>query len=389
MPSRAKPRQRISDGQLLTGHVAEWAELLTALDDRSGLTVIVADPLSGASLLLASALKEARVSHLLVDARTCADARDLALLIADAAIESASPAALPWWQGFGPSAGAVALRIMRQLRDAGIETQALRAGKGPGGVLLSRALDLAATLAAAPVLLAIDHLGVMVANTRERAALEILDSLRAGWQRHPELGLLLVDHRDGHISQGLSDATHPLYRAGSRVVVTRPSAERMVQDLAITKPLVKVPIPMLRAAADLAAGVPALTWQVIDLAGHEGDPAARTVEGWQRLRHENATAVRQQWDALRRLHPAAQTLVSSISLGLPPHSAPAASKTVDDGLNRLRDVGLTWQPRPRTWAIADPLLASFAREHTPPWARRRTSSAQRRASRGATDTLGV
>ncbi len=105
---------------------------------------------------------------------------------------------------------------------------------------------------------------------------------------------------------------------------------------------------MLRAAADLAAGVPSLTWDIVAQAGREGDVAARAVEGWQRIRRANATSVRQQWDELRRLHPAAQALVAAISLGIRPHGIPAASKTVDDGLNRLRDVGVAWQPEDRT-----------------------------------------
>ena len=161
----------------------------------------------------------------------------------------------------------------------------------------------------------------------------------------------------------------------------------MIQDLAITKPMVRTPIALLRAAVDLAAGVPSLTWEIVAQAGHEGDAAARAVEGWQRIRRANATSVRQQWDELRRLHPAAQALVAAISLGIRPHGIPAASKTVDDGLNRLRDVGVAWQPEDRTWAIADPLLASFAREHAPPWAQRRRAGTRVRASRGPTDSL--
>jgi hypothetical protein len=86
-------------------------------------------------------------------------------------------------------------------------------------------------------------------------------------------------------------------------------------------------------------------------------------------------SVAQEWDLLRRVHPSATTLVAAISLGLPPHGIPAASKTVADGLNRLRDVGAAWQPEPRRWAVSNPLLAAFARQHAPPWAKRRRSYA--------------
>jgi hypothetical protein len=42
----------------------------------------------------------------------------------------------------------------------------------------------------------------------------------------------------------------------------------------------------------------------------------------------------------------------------------------------MRDVGIAWQPAQRTWAIADPLLAAYAREHAQPWALRRRSFPQ-------------
>src|SRR4051812_23855661 len=51
-----EPSTQIPDGRLLTGHVAEWGELLAVVHDRRGLTVIVADPWSGTSPLLRAAL---------------------------------------------------------------------------------------------------------------------------------------------------------------------------------------------------------------------------------------------------------------------------------------------------------------------------------------------
>jgi hypothetical protein len=39
----------------------------------------------------------------------------------------------------------------------------------------------------------------------------------------------------------------------------RPTAERIIGDLAITRPMVDVQVELLRAAAELAAGVPELT----------------------------------------------------------------------------------------------------------------------------------
>ena len=76
--------KKISDGQLLTGHVAEWGEAPGQCSrSRSRLTVLVADPLSGASLLLRAAMKESTDQHIVVDARVCGDTRDLAMAIAD------------------------------------------------------------------------------------------------------------------------------------------------------------------------------------------------------------------------------------------------------------------------------------------------------------------
>jgi hypothetical protein len=234
-----------------------------------------------------------------------------------------------------------------------------------------------------PGSLVIDHLGVMLANVRGATGREILASLRTARQQVNNLNVLLVDHPDGPITHALSDRQHPLYRAGERLRVLRPTPARIVEDLAITKPLVKTPIALLRAAAELAAGVPALTWQAIAMAPGDGENPARALSGWEALRRATAISVRREWDLLRRVHPAAQTVVGAISLGLKPHNAPAASKTVDDALNRLRDVGIAWQPAQRTWAIADPLLAAYAREHAQPWALRRRSFARTRASRPA------
>ncbi|MDQ3677892.1 MAG: hypothetical protein M3401_14035 [Actinomycetota bacterium] len=374
------------DGQLLAGHTATWGELLERLKERRGLTVLVADPLSGTSALLAAALEHSGQRYVAVDARRCADTLDLAMAIADAAIGALAPEANAWWLGAAPPASTAGLRVWRALSDRGVNPDELREGEADGATRLDQALDIIAIFAPEAAVLAIDHLGSTLSNIRAGPAREILAALRAARQRHNNLDLILVDQPQGPISDALSDADHPLYRAGERLRVRRPSPSRMIDDLVIVKPLVRKPIGLLRVAAELTAGVPALTWQVVALASADGDDAARAVAGWSALRRANAVSVRQEWDLLRRVHPAAQTLVAAISLDLKPHSVPAASKTVDDGLNRLRDVGLAWQPAERTWAIADPLLAAFAREHAPPWALRRRAAPRIRASPTAGDS---
>jgi hypothetical protein len=382
--ARKRPSKTIPDGQLLSGHVAEWGELLLLLEERRGLTIIVADPLSGTSGLLAAALEHNIPPSVLVDARRCANSLDLAMAIADGAIATLAPDTTAWWMGAAPPSSTAGLRISRLLSEHSIDPQPLRSGEGEGISRLREALGLTVALAHGPVTLAIDHLGSMLANLRSAAARETLAALRAARQQAHNLDLLLVDHPDGPISEALSDRQHPLYRAGERLRIRRPTSSRIVEDLAITKPLVKTPIALLRTAAELAAGVPALTWQAIAMAPSAGENPARALSGWEALRRATAVSVRREWDLLRRVHPAAQTVVGAISLGLKPHTAPAASKTVDDALNRLRDVGIAWQPAERTWAIADPLLSAYAREHAQPWALRRRSfartSARRRAS---------
>jgi hypothetical protein len=379
--ARNQASRRIPDGQLLTGHVAEWGELLLLLEERRGLTAIVADPLSGTSELLAAALKQSTLPNVLVDARRCANSMDLAMAIADSTIAALTPDASAWWMGTAPPSSTAGLRVSRLLNKTGIDPQTLRSGEGADLSRLLEALELTTALADGPVTVAIDHLGGMLANLRGTTGREILGALRTTRQQTGNLDLLLVDHADGPISQALNDQQHPLYRAGERLRIRRPTPTRIVEDLAITRPILRTPAALLRGAAELAAGVPALTWQAIAMAPSEGENPARALSGWEALRRATAVSVRREWDLLRRVHPAAQTIVGAISLGLKPHSAPAASKTVDDALNRLRDVGMAWQPAERTWAIADPLLSAYAREHPQPWAFRRRSFARISAGR--------
>lgn len=378
----------IPAGQLLTGHVAEWGGILEVLSERHGFIVVVSDPLSGTSSLLAEALTENDQPHLLVDARRCVDELDLAMAIGDAAISALAPEASDWWLGAAPPASTAGLRVWRSLSERGIDVSGLREGRGRGSHRLREALEVVSALASGAVVVAVDHLGIMLANLRRMRAREILGELRSARQ-HPanQIDFVLVDHPHGPISEALGNTDHPLYLAAERLRITRPKPERFITDLAITKPLVETNIGLLRAAAELAAGVPALTWLIVSLAPPEGDDQARAVAGWQNLRRANSSSVRQQWDLLRRVHPAAQTIVSAISLDLKPHSLDLASKTVDDALKRLRDVGLAWQPEERSWALADPLLAAYAREHPPSWALRRRAYARVTAARDESDRL--
>lgn len=376
MPETAA--QPASLAQLVAGHAAEWDELLDVLAEHRGLTAVIADPLSGTSALLSTAIEKhaAPGQGLLVDARRCADAVDLAMAIGDAAVAKLAPEAQAWWLGTAPPPSTAGLRLARSLSDRGLDLDPLRRGETGGGARLGEALELAVALAEGTITVAVDHLGTMLGNLRTESAREILGELRTARQRTDALDLVLVDHPRGPIEQALGDPAHPLYRAGERMRIARPRPDQLVSDLAVLQPATDVTIEVLRVAAELAAGVPALTWATVGRAAADGDSGARALAGWQTLRIATATSVRQQWDLLRRVHPAAQTMVGATSLGLKPHSVALASKTVDDALNRLRAVGQAWQPAARQWAVADPLLAAYAREHAPPWALRRTGRAR-------------
>lgn len=358
--------------ELLAGHTSNWGELLTVLSENRGLTVIVADPLSGASALLAAAIDEQRSAALSIDARRCADALDLGMAIADEAVTQFAPGARDWWISRAARTNIDGLRLARRFADLGIDIDELRLGGGSGVERVGDAIAFAARLVEGPVTLAIDHLGRLLSAMRVEPARELLSELRTARQRWSELDLVLVDHPDGPIDGAIADPGHPLFRAGERLRIERPHPDQFVADLVVLRPTTDVPIGLLRGAAELAGGAPALTWATVHLAPRErGNTQA--LAGWQALRRANETAVRREWDLLRRVHPAAQTIVATITLGLRPHSAALASKTIDDALNRLRDVGMAWQPEARRWAIADQLIAAYARDHAPPWALRKSS----------------
>ncbi|HVA19499.1 MAG TPA: hypothetical protein VMU55_04935 [Solirubrobacteraceae bacterium] len=153
----------------------------------------------------------------------------------------------------------------------------------------------------------------------------------------------------------------------------RAKPARFVEDLTITRPWTRMPVELIGAAAELAAGVPSLAWRIVELAPPESNDApAQAFAGWRQLRHIIDAPTARTWDLLRRIHPLAQTVVAAVAVGLRPHAVAANPKRVNDALSRLREIGLAWQPEPRRWALADPLLAAWVRDHPPPWALRRS-----------------
>jgi hypothetical protein len=369
-----EPAQQAGNAEVLTGRIAEYQELLDVLNQRPGLTVISGDPWSGTSALLSTAIDGLHGTRVLVDARSYSDGRDLAMAISDAAIAQLAPDAAAWWAQAAPHASAAGLRLARTLHQSGIDLEAIRlkTGTEAGEHQLSDAIELLLALADGDMLLAIDHLGLMLSSLSDHETRRLLGDMRAARQRHPHLDLVLVEHPDGPSSKALEDRGHPLYRAGQLLRIRRAKPSRFIDDLVVTRPWTKARVEMIGAAAELADGVPALTWRIVDLAPTRGeDEQTRALAGWRALRNTTASLTAREWDLLRRVHPSAQSVVAAISVGLRPHVVAANPKSVNDALARLRELGLAWQPQPRTWALADPLLAAWARDHAPPWARRR------------------
>lgn len=370
MPDSTSAETR--SAEVLTGRLAEYQELLDVLAERPGLAVVSADPWSGTSDLLSAAIEGLDQTSVAIDARPCVDALDLSMAIADAAVAKLAPDAAAWWEGTAPPASVAGLRLSRTLSRTGVDLDDLRLGGGLGDRRLPEAIELLLALAEDEATLVIDHLGLVLSSVPALEARTVLSEMRAARQRHPGLDLVLVEHPDGPVSSAISDSGHPLYRAGQLLHFRRPRPARFVGDLAITRAWTDAPVELIAAASELAGGVPALTWRVMELAPSDGaDEQTRALAGWRRLRRMTAAQTARQWDLLRRLHPAAQSIVAAMAVSLRPHAVAANSKSINDALSRLRELGMAWQPAPRRWALGDPLLAAWAREHVPPWATRR------------------
>lgn len=365
--------------QALTGRLVEHADLLRRIAEKSGLTVIAADPWSGTSALL-ELISQDTPQLVLVDARRAADTLDLAMTIADTAVAKLEPDAYTAWSSSDLYESAPGRALSRKVGDRDVDIEEVHGGGGPPLRRLRDAFEVADALAPSggPVVV-LDHLGVMLAAQPKAERRNLVSELRSIWQAHDSLDLMLVEHAGvGELSDALREPEHPLYHAGQRLRIRRRSdPQQFVSDLAITRGLTSVGIDLLRAAAELAEGVPALVWRVVELSveSDAADPAQQAFAGWQKLRHLTEPSNAHQWDLLRRLHPSAQHVAAVLSFGLPPYTeVPAAKKTVHDALNRLRDTGIAWQPRPRQWMLSDPLLAAWVREHAPVWTKRRASN---------------
>lgn len=376
MPTTSDLTDRLPhSAELLTGRIAEYSELFDTLAQRPGLLVLTSDPWSGTSAILSLIADRLEAAVVFVDGRRCRDAMDLAMSIADHAVSNFAPAAAAWWSGAAPPTDAAGLRLARTFSTRGVDPDDLRLGVGDGTRRLREAVELLATLTDSAVLM-IDHLGPLLSALPADDSRTLLGALRAIRQRQHAIDLVLVEYPEGPLSAALSDERHPLYLAGDRVRIRRAMPGRFVTDFAITRDWTNVPVGLVGAAAELAAGVPALVWSIIRLAPVEPDfPPTRAFEGWQELRRLTAPTTAHQWELLRRVHPLAQPIIAAMSVGMRPHSIGANAKSVNEGLKRLREVGFAWRTDKRYWALADPLLAAWARDHAAPWAQRKSQLA--------------
>jgi hypothetical protein len=211
-----------------------------------------------------------------------------------------------------------------------------------------------------------------VRRLTDQDARELLAVIRAQRQRRNAPEMLLVGRTDGRLATSLRDPQHALYRSADALPMKRPKPKRFVDDLAIGKPWVDTPTALIGAAAELASGCPAYVWEIVDGAGPiAGEPRARALTAWQQLRAQSAPETAQFFETLASVQRAAPGVVCAISCGLAPYRLPINDKSVNAALNRLRARGVLFMPGPRRWAVSDPILAAWARQHAPSWIRRR------------------
>ncbi len=369
--TKTAEQEASSRARWLIGLLAEHRELAIRLAEHPDLLVIESDPLSGTSNLLALTLEDLDRPVVAVDARSAGDARDLAMAIAKASVVRLAPEAASWWNGTGQF-DVEGLRLTRTLADRGVDLDELRRGSGTGPEQLRHALELLSELHEQPMLLAIDHLDDLLERLSVRTALTLLGILRAEHQRAGSAQQLLVGRTEGRLASGLRDPQHPLYRAGSVLRIRRPKPHGFVDDLAIGRAWTRGPAAVIGAAAELAAGAPAYVWRIVDAASEQnGEHRGRAAAAWLQLQRATEPAIAQQFTLLGSVHRAAPTVVCALALSVGPYELPLNPKSINDALTRMRARGQVFSPEKQRWAITDPLLAAWARDHAPVWVRRR------------------
>jgi hypothetical protein len=352
------------DRRWLLGLIPEFGELTRRLLERQQLLVIESDPLSGTSLLLAAAIQDASYDALSVDAGPAGDAGDLAIATAASAVGHFAPAALGWWNS-GRPIDADGQRLAHTMWQRGIDLELIRSPSATGEDRLRRAIELVGELSTS-VLLVIDHLDDLLEKLRTADGDSLLGVLRTQLQARNQVQQVLVGRTAGRLASALDDAAHPLYRAGGRLAIRRPSPQRFIEDLHTAG--LQTPVSLLGAAAELAAGAPGYVWRIVDAAVEDPgvDPRDRALIAWRELRELTSIATAQQFALTGSVHRWAPTVLSALALGTRPYELPLNPKSISDALTRLRAVGQVFSPAKQRWAVSDPALAAWARGHAPP-----------------------
>ena len=279
---------------------------------------------------------------------------DLALALADAAVLALRPEAVSWWSGSAPRGDREGLRLHRTVARSGGDLEDLRLGSGPPARLLGLAIEMLVVLADGPVAVFVDHLDEFVLH--QPRGPEVLGALRSAAQEHSDLHLVLIGRGEGPVESALQDEGHPLFHSAEVHRIHRLDPLRTEGDIALITKSEAANRVSIRVAVDLAAGVPAYVWSIVDLAPHadSASGADRALRGWQDLRAAAAIGTAGEFSVLRAVHPLAQTVVAATAAGIGPYTAPFNDGRIRAALNSLESVGILWRPRPRDWAVAEP-----------------------------------
>ncbi|MCA1681301.1 MAG: hypothetical protein LC777_21325 [Actinobacteria bacterium] len=114
----------------------------------------------------------------------------------------------------------------------------------------------------------------------------------------------------------------------------------------------------LRWLTDLTAGDPDVTLEALR------NDAKNTRRGWRACVQARQVILDVVLEAARAAHPLGPRLLVAVARGEPPYPAVPDAKParIAHALRRLRDHDLVYQPKARTWRLADPALAAALRQ---------------------------